>query len=258
MSNARNTYLREMGIDVWVLRENVPDSPVGIERLGARHEIAVELAPPVALVQRAEAPASRQPTAPTNQARSATKDAVLPGRSASRASQPEPKETTIKPVGQAEPEFLLCFMDYTVADEDFSCVFYLPYSTRSLPIEVSRFADSIGAARFSQLTVPERSELRWPMVKAAHIAQSAAEAKQVVGAGINQRGRHVLVFGQAAFEYFDIPPQAPLGVSCAVAGKVLWPLADVNHYFTETDAKIGLWRILVEIKATGALGVRNV
>ena len=53
MSNARNTYLREMGIDVWVLRENVPDSPVGIERLGARQEIAVEQAPPVALVQRA-------------------------------------------------------------------------------------------------------------------------------------------------------------------------------------------------------------
>ena len=258
MSNARNTYLREMGIDVWVLRENVPDSPVGIERLGARQEIAVEQAPPVALVQRAQAPANRQPASPTTQAGSATKDAVLPGRSASQTSQLEPKETTIKPVGQPEPEFLLCFMDYTLAEQDFSCVFYLPYATRSLPLEVSRFADSIGVARFSQLTVPERSELRWPMVKAAHIAQSAAEAKQVVGAGINQRGRHVLVFGQAAFEYFDIPRQAPLGVSCAVGGKVLWPLADVNHYFTETDAKIELWRILVEIKASGALGARNV
>ena len=252
MSNTRDAYMREMGIDVWVLRENVSDSPVGIERLGARDEIAAEVAPAVALVQRAEPPASRPPASSSYQAKSTIKDPI-PGRSASPASQP--KQTTTQPVGMVEPEFLLCFMDYTVAEDDFSCVFYLPYATRSLPVEVSRFADQIAAARFAQLTVPERSELRWPMVRAAHIAQSAVEAKQVVGSGISQRGRHVLVFGQSAYGYFDIPPQAPIGVSCAVAGKFFWPLADVNHYFAEPNAKIDLWRTLLEIKTHGARDV---
>jgi len=255
MSNLRNAYLREMGVDVWVLREHVPSNPVSIERLGGKNPLALESAPsgPVAMAQTLANSAStrvastrpiqapRQPALP--------EPSVVQAGQKSQPSQVRSKQDGLKSVGESEPEFLLCFSDYSVADQDVSCVFYLPYATPGLPIEVRRFADNVAVALFGQVTAPERSELRWPMVKAAHIPQSAVEAKQVVAVRLEQRGRQVLVFGQAAFQFFDIAPQTPIGAACSVAGKTLWPLAEVGHYFTDAEAKRRLWKTLVAIKA---------
>lgn len=122
----RKHYLREMGIDVWVLREG-------------RH--AKSAAP-----QHTEHDASDTP--------------------ASTGSETSPivSSATRQPVAASAgppPEFHLCFANY----DGLSLIFSVPQTSTSLPDNYRRFVDDIATA-VGVSGKPAISALRWPLVKA--------------------------------------------------------------------------------------------
>jgi hypothetical protein len=251
-----------MGIDVWVAREHVPASPVPLVRLGA-------LALAAASRVRAEAAAAMPPPAPKTAVPKTAPPKTAPPKTASTGAaaavsaaaggvSAKPVAAAATPRGpapaQPQPEFLLCFVDFTHARHDLSCVFYLPYATPGLPPAVSRFADNLAVACFGQATVPQRSELRWPMVKAAHIVQSADEARQVVAARLANCARHILVFGRDALPYLGVDAQSTPGLPVQANGRTVWPVAAVDHYFAGGGAKARLWQTLLSLQSAAATG----
>ena len=257
INHTRNAYLREMGIDVWVAREHVPASPVPLVRLGT-------LALAAASGVRAEAAAAIPPPLPktavpkTAPPKSASTGAAAAVSVAAGGVAAKPAAVAVIPralaPAQPQPEFLLCFVDFTHARHDLSCVFYLPYATPGLPPAVSRFADNLAVACFGQATVPQRSELRWPMVKAAHIVQSADEARQVVAARLANCARHILVFGRDALPYVGVDAQSTPGLPVQTNGRTVWPVAAVDHYFAGGGAKARLWQTLLSLQSAAATG----
>jgi hypothetical protein len=145
----------------------------------------------------------------------------------------------------------MCLLDFTRDERELSCLFLLPYSATGLPPEVNRFASDVSIACLGGPCEPRRTDLRWPMVKSSHIAQSADDAKQVVISKVKACGRDVLVFGSEALAYCGLEPGAESGATAGITvhGKRLWPLAEFGHYSSVPKAKAQLWRTLSAIRA---------
>jgi len=255
MGRLRTAYLREMGIDVWVLRENVAADGGALSRLGAKAPAvtkAVASAPKIARPS-VPAPLSAATAAPERVPASAP---VSPSKFAQPmpavvAKQSIPAEAATKAQAVADPEFLMCLLDFKRDERELGCLFLLPYSATGLPPEVNRFASDVAIACLGGPCEPRRTELRWPMVKSSHIAQSADDAKQVVISKVKACGRDVLVFGSEALTYCGLEPSVESGVAVGVAahGKRLWPLGEFAHYSSVAKAKAALWRTLSAIRA---------
>jgi len=255
-----------MGIDVWILRENVAADGVALARLGA--QVPAKTRAIVAAVEgRSTVAAARSMVVPSTPLSSslAAPPSALPS-SAPAAERPRPASVaavkqqvaapaTMAPVQvAAAPEFLLCLLDFSRDEGDISCLFLLPYAATALPATFDRFAADLAIACLGGRSEPKRTDLRWPMVKSANFSQSADEARQVVISKLKGCGRDVLVFGSAALAYCGIAANsapADKGVVEAIAAhdRQFWPLAEVDEYFNAVPAKMALWLTLGAIKA---------
>jgi hypothetical protein len=233
MGRLRTAYLREMGIDVWVLRENVAADGGALSRLSTQ----------------APAPERVPAWGPASPSK------FVQPVSALAVKQSIPTEAATKTQAVAAPEFLMCLLDFSRDERELSCLFLLPYSATGLPPEINRFAADVAIACLGGPCEPRRTDLRWPMVKSSHIAQSADDAKQVVIGKVKACGRDVLVFGSEALAYCGLEPSVESGAESSAAagigahGKRLWPLADFDHYSSAAKAKAPLWRTLSTIRA---------
>ena len=250
MGRLRTAYLREMGIDVWVLRENVAADGGALSRLSAQAPRAAKAVAAAPEIVRPSAPAPLPERVPAWGPASPSKFAQpIP---AVAAKQAIPAEAAAKTQAVADPEFLMCLLDFSRDKRELSCLFLLPYSATGLPPEINRFASDVAIACLGGPCEPRRTDLRWPMVKSSHIAQSADDAKQVVISKIKACGRDVLVFGSEALAYCGLDPSAESGAAAAgiaAHGKRLWPLAEFDHYSSAAKAKAPLWRTLSAIRA---------
>jgi hypothetical protein len=271
MSRLRTAYLREMGIDVWVLRENVAAGGGALSRLSAQAtshvkakisvvgKDAMGVAPEdrragVAVPDSKASPTSLAASAP-EVVRAAERGPVAPSIPPQQAPLETVKKVALNEVSSqvvADPEFLMCLLDFNRDERELSCLFFLPYSAKGLSPGIDRFAADVAIACLGGPSEPKRSDLRWPMVKSSHIAQSADDARQVVASKVKQCGRDVLVFGPAALSYCGIA-SGSTAAAIGAHGKRFWPLAEVDHYNNDTtaQAKISLWRALASIKAHG-------
>jgi hypothetical protein len=267
MSRLRTAYLREMGIDVWVLRENVAADGGALSRLSAQAPaaaralaVAPENVRPSASAPLPTASPALLPAATTAPERVPASGPALPSKFAPSmpavaAKKAIPVEAATKAQAVADPEFLMCLLDFTRDEHALSCLFLLPYSAAGLPPEINRFASDVAIACLGGPCEPRRTDLRWPMVKSSHIAQSADDAKQVVVSKVKACGRDVLVFGSEALTYCGLEPSVESGAESGATagitahGKRLWPLAEFDHYSSVAKAKARLWRILSIIRA---------
>ena len=267
MGRLRTAYLREMGIDVWVLRENVAADGGALSRLSAQAPVAVKAVAAAAKIARPSGPAPLPTASPAPLSAPLSAATTAPERvPASGSASPSkfsqaipavavkkaiPAEAATKTQAVADPEFLMCLLDFTRDERELSCLFILPYSAPGLPPEINRFASDVAIACLGGPCEPRRTDLRWPMVKSSHIAQSADDAKQVVISKVKACGRDVLVFGSEALTYCGLEPSVESGVAVGVAahGKRLWPLGEFAHYSSVAKAKAALWRTLSAIRA---------
>jgi hypothetical protein len=267
MGRLRTAYLREMGIDVWVLRENVAADGGALSRLSTHAPAAAKAvaASPEIVRPSAPAPLSAATTAPERVPAwvPASPSKFAQPIPAVAAKQAIPAEAATKTQAVADPEFLMCLLDFSRDEHELSCLFLLPYSATGLPPEINRFASDVAIACLGAPCEPRRTDLRWPMVKSSHIAQSADDAKQVVISKVKACGRDVLVFGSEALVYCGLEPSvepsvesgaesgaaAGVGGGIAAHGKRLWPLAEFEHYSSVAKAKAPLWRTLSAIRA---------
>lgn len=262
MGRLRTAYLREMGIDVWVLRENVAADGGALSRLSTQAPSAVkavaaasEIVRPSALAPLPTASPTPLPAATTAPASgSVSLSKFAPPIPAVAVNKLVPAKAGIKTQAVADPEFLMCLLDFTRDERELSCLFLLPYSATGLSPEINRFASDVAIACLGGPCEPRRTDLRWPMVKSSHIAQSADDAKQVVTSKVKACGRDVLVFGSEALTYCGLEPSVELGAESGAAagitvhGKRLWPLAEFDHYSSVAKAKVPLWRTLSIIR----------
>lgn len=160
MNGLVNQYLREMGIEVWVLREQRPSAPVS----------------------RATAPSRQpQPEPEINTVEQITE------------RQGYPAEVVAEVVGQKVPRFHFCFMH----GEGVSLVYGLALDADPATHPSRRFAGDLLLAltgKPGQSMTPQR----WPIVQSGLIDQTAAAAKVVLKQRIDQCGPLLLVFGDEA------------------------------------------------------------
>lgn len=258
MGRLRTAYLREMGIDVWVLRENVAADGVALSRLDAQAPSASKQAIAAAPeIKRASAPEVMPPSGralalPTESpAVSSTAPSQKTSAVTGKSAGPNDGGTISQVV--ADPEFLMCLLDFVRDKRKLSCLFLLPYSAKGLPPAMNRFAADLAIGCLGGPCEPRRTDLRWPMVKSSHIAQSAEDAKQVVISKVMNCGSDVLVFGPAALVYcgIELGPTADPAAAIAAHGKRLWPLKEVDYYCHDDaiQAKKSLWSHLIAIRA---------
>jgi hypothetical protein len=250
-----------MGIDVWVLRENVAVDGGALSRLSSQTPTQVNakvsatgkdpmVVTPEILGNHAPPPASgRTSASPLTAPRQVVLETVKTV-TPREVSEHLPSKTVTQTQAVADPEFLMCLLDFSRDARELSCLFLLPYSATTLPPAINRFAADIAIACLGAPSEPKRIDLRWPMVKSSHIAQSADDARQVVISKVKNCGRDVLVFGPAALAYCGIASGSTAG-AVAAHGKRFWPLAEVDDYCNDntTQAKISLWHALAAIKA---------
>lgn len=279
----RNAYLREMGIDVYLPRDQVTAETHAIQPLSARRLAAsrsVGVVSPVA-VSGSEAVAS-QPAASREAAPRAAEPreaALQPSpsspqadglRAALAASAPVAGASDVAPVTSAatdlvetavsavpadRPEFLLSLLTYPAPALGLSLIFYQPGAVRTLSSTERAFADAVAASVRSlqggQAGEPTFSEVRWPMVQSDAIPQTQTEARAVVQAKLKTCNPILLVFGAAAMPYV-LPenllalPVGP-GVPLTWGDRQIWQVPALEDCLANAGAKRSLWRILAGI-----------
>lgn len=162
MQTKRNQYLREMGIDVWVLR-------------------------------RAKRPQQAPAAAPAPAETTVTEVSAAPADThgaTGRGTNP-----TASPTRQP-PRFHLCFATYG----DLSLIFSAPESSPTLPADLRHLADDIAMA-LGRKQEPAINALRWPLVKTAGIDQSEEAAKTVLAERMSRLADRRIVFGDVARQW---------------------------------------------------------
>lgn len=211
MTDLRNQYLREMGVDVWRLRparpvlavEPVPDT----DRPGQRQSADARRTP-------VAEPGSQRESAPTQADKS-----QAPGEGAAQARGPV-------------PQFHLCFIHY----QTLSLVFSVSLQSESLSPALRRFADDIAIALGNTGTDAARiAAVRWPMVRSEHIDQSESAAKIVISQRVQEAQPVKLLFGKAAAHW------------AGEAGGTM--LGEIQGYLENPLTKRELWRELRQVPA---------
>lgn len=230
MENTRFDYLRKIGVDVWTLRENVanfqqPQEPAqnAVDNK-SNQEIPQDLpettksvpagstvsTPEGALDTGAAAglPALRAIAAQLRSAEGlpaiASANEGSTPKSVSKDESPlvAQKNKSSNAEANLPPEFLFCFLDYIPENgTGVTLVFSLPHETQSLPGEVRQFSDDVARSLLGGLIRPNIGELRWPMVKSAHISQTELEAKAVVADKVSRCQRNLILFGETSQHY---------------------------------------------------------
>lgn len=147
------------------------------------------------------------------------------------------------PIVVGGPSFLLAFADFpglTVAS------LYSADLAR-LPDHHQRFVSSLYFALCGKKSAVKVTDFRWPLVKSKHISQSQEEAKQVLEQSLDRLAEHIIVFGQSATEL--LAPVAAADYETTVltgkaAGKTLWVLPELEHFFSQPIERKKLWRWL--------------
>ncbi len=215
-----------MGVDVWTRRENVldiatvkgfsdaPVESVAVDRSGTQAGLSALASPETVSLATNQAETSPENAAgiPALRAIAAqlrnpeSKNAVGASAGAdnlasaqSQDIRPEPPKTERF---ARSPEFLFCFLDYVPeAGEGVTLVFSLPYETQSLPREARQFSDDVARALFGKSVNPVVGDLRWPMVRSTHIAQTESEAKTVVVDRVRRCQSKLILFGETIQHY---------------------------------------------------------
>lgn len=241
MNNLQLQYLREMGIDVWQLRKALPRLSEGLatETLASDGPAKSELA---------SQPSTERSMTVSGSASKIAASLVPLGdgaesRSRSESDQPlesaTPSTASKLATNEEQPRFLFCFLDY----ESLSLMFSLDVNVAALPADVRQFADDVNfAVNPGEHRIPRVRDLRWPMVRASHIKQNEADARQVVQQKISQCCRRLVVFGSRAASYVNDSDGNPV----LVEGQELLVAEDVLHYFAEPQDKRDLWQLLQE------------
>jgi len=259
MTGTRLTYLRNIGIDVWTLRENVVSARQSQEPdRGAEQDANKNVNQAVSQVNTTGAPALRALSA---QLREAAGEQDLSagtsgGAKMSSSTAPEALTTTLvngnqKPVVDPSPEFLFCFMDYVPEQGDgVTLVFCLPFEAQSLPMETRQFGDDIARGLFGQPLRPDIGELRWPMVKSAHIAQTELEAKTVVIDRVGRCQKNLILFGSTVQHYVIGDAESLMGSKRVyrALSKEVYCSGENSTVETIGQHKQQLWRLLKEVQ----------
>ena len=292
MENTRFNYLRKIGIDVWTLREHVADvqrpqeSVLGTVANRANQEISQPVPSTVAAATRlpigttpesllntgaaAGLPALRAIAAQLRSSEGVPAVASLNEGSVSQGDLPSSSQANESqvPAASLSPEFLFCFLDYVPGNGiGVTLVFSLPPETQSLPIEVRQFGDDVAFSLLGSLLRPNIGELRWPMVKSAHISQTELDAKAVVVDKVSRCQRNLILFGETCQHYVigrsSTDPEARLAQASA-SKKIVEKVGEkqvfraLNHFdYCSVDPalgsdivkrKRGLWLLVKEVQ----------
>lgn len=116
--------------------------------------------------------------------------------------------------------------------EECSLVFSIPHDASGPPPQIQRFAADLLFALDGK-TGQKISAVKWPMVQARHIDQSAQAAQVVVKQKLEQCAPLVLAFGPEAAKWTD-----------AAATRPQVTLADIGSYIDDPLTKRELWRFM--------------
>jgi len=272
-----------MGVDVWTRRENVLDiatakgssdalvESVAVDRSGTQagppalaspepvshatnqSETSPESATGIPAL-RAIAAQLRNPESKNAVGASAGADNLASEQSQDIRPEP-PKTERFAP----SPEFLFCFLDYVPeAGEGVTLVFSLPYETQSLPREARQFSDDVARALFGKSVNPVVGDLRWPMVRSTHIAQTESEAKTVVVDRVRRCQSKLILFGETIQHYV-------VGAR-GVAHQEVYQALDYAQYWAAPEPgnqpsvfpKHELWRLVTEVRSALQKGAQDV
>jgi hypothetical protein len=280
MTNSKFDYLRNMGVDVWTRRENIldiatvkglsdaPVESVAVARSGTQAGPSALASPePVSLAtNQAETSPENATGIPALRAIAAqlrnpeSKNAV--GASAGADNLASEQSQDIRPKTERfapSPEFLFCFLDYVPeAGEGVTLVFSLPYETQSLPREARQFSDDVARALFGKSVNPVVGDLRWPMVRSTHIAQTESEAKTVVVDRVRRCQSKLILFGETIQHYV-------VGAR-GVAHQEVYQALDYAQYWAAPEPgnqpsvfpKHELWRLVTEVRSALQKGAQDV
>lgn len=250
---------------MWTLRDNVAQtgllakpaqSPVDSIRTGVVEEVATGAPALRAMAEQLRNGAVAKPDSvgsvkSAQVSRPATASTLVNESAVSKeATGPEERAESSKPGVKPSPEFLFCFMDYIPAQGNgVTLVFSLPYEAHSLPVEIRRFGDDVALGLFGQPIQPRVGELRWPMVKSMHIAQTELEARAVVIDRASRCQPDLIAFGDLAQNYLvgEAPPPG---------GRRVYPAGGYQDYCSIDKAagasmdirKSELWQLLKEVQ----------
>lgn len=227
MLSLKNQYLREMGVDVWLLRSQLPalssalssaPSPAGGDTLRTPDSVHRH--------QRGQAEI-QSPRPPAK----ALGKALGPAPGPAPGSRRQPKVSkTPAPI----PEFHLCFATYS---NGLSLVFSVPLSASALPDQYRRFTDDVALAFANPGQIDSQvTSLRWPMVQASHIEQSETEARLIVAQRIEKCADKLVLFGQAPARFV---PDSGTSINAE----------EIESYFNEPLRKRDLWRALRALRS---------
>lgn len=272
-----------MGVDVWTRRENVLDiatvegssygsvDSVAGDRSGTQTGLSALASPEPVSQATNQAKISPEnatgiPALRAIAAQLRNSESKNPGEASAGAdnvaltqsqdARPEPPKTeTFAP----SPEFLFCFLDYVPeAGEGVTLVFSLPYETLSLPREVRQFSDDVARALFGKSVNPVVGDLRWPLVRSTHIAQTELEAKTVVVDRVRRCQSKLILFGETIQHYV-------VGAR-GVAHHEVYQALDYAQYWAVPErenqpsvfSKHELWRLVTEVRSALQKGAHDV
>jgi len=275
MLNTRFDYLRNIGVDVWTRRENVlsaqsstqPEAVEASSSAVAVPDQVISTGNQVEINSDASTgiPALRAIAAQLRNAESASpgSSTAVPASTLSEQKEPEQKvpEAPVLAATAPSPEFLFCFLDYVPeAGDGVTLVFSLPYQAQSLPGEVRQFSDDVARGLFGKSLRPGVGELRWPMVKSAHIAQTELEAKTVVVDRVSRCQRKLILFGETIQRYVLGEAGTGFGArdfaSTTLGNQEVYTALNHTDYWKTGDSmdqhsgspKRELWRLVTEVR----------
>ncbi len=270
MLNTRFDYLRNIGVDDWTRRENVlsaqsstqPEAVEASSSAVAVPDQVISTGNQVEINSDASTgiPALRAIAAQLRNAESAnpSSSSAVPAPTLSGQKEPEAPALT---ANAPSPEFLFCFLDYVPeAGDGVTLVFSLPYQAQSLPGEVRQFSDDVARGLFGKSLRPGVGELRWPMVKSAHIAQTELEAKTVVVDRVSRCQCKLILFGETIQRYVLGEAGTGFGArdfaSTTLGNQEVYTALNHTDYWKTGDSmdqhsgspKRELWRLVTEVR----------
>jgi hypothetical protein len=154
-----------------------------------------------------------------------------------------PAPTMPVPIVASGPSFLLAFADFP----GMTAASLYSADLARLPDHHQHFLSSLYFALSGKKSAVKVTDFRWPLVKSKHISQSQEEAKQVLEQSLGRLGEHVIAFGQNAAELLapDVVTDYETTVMTGkAAGKTLWVLPELEHFFSQPLERKKLWHWL--------------
>ncbi len=283
MENSRFDYLRNIGVDVWTRRENIarvssvqassppPAESVVAAKSGAQTVVSTLAVPDQVnqLSDQVEANAENATGIPALRAIAAQLKGAEPsqvdedragaGNADLKDKDETPPMSSEKETVAPSPEFLFCFLDYVpAASEGVTLVFSLPYKSQSLPLDVRQFSDDIARVIFGESVSPLVGELRWPLVRSAHIVQTELEARAVVLDRVKRCQRKLILFGETIQGYIvDEHGIARHEVYKALDYAQYWAAPRPENE-SSVSPKYALWRLVGEVRSALRNGAQDI